>query len=79
MLTGCGENLTDNSGILFSPGYPDNYLLNIKCVWRIIVKPGLLVQFNFTTFNLESNVGCTYDYVKVSDSAQVKYGGTYTQ
>lgn len=35
----CGGNLTAESGVVGSQGYPGVYPPNTKCVWRITVRP----------------------------------------
>lgn len=29
-----------DSGVFTSPGYPDNYPLNVECVWQLSISPG---------------------------------------
>lgn len=35
----CGGNITGESGVIGSQGYPGVYPPNTKCVWRITVSP----------------------------------------
>lgn len=35
----CGGNITEESGVIGSQGYPGVYPPNTKCVWRITVSP----------------------------------------
>jgi len=31
----CGETLTNTSGYIYSPGYPEEYENNLDCLWQI--------------------------------------------
>ena len=33
----CGARLNRNKGTIFSPGYPNDYPNNLKCIWNITV------------------------------------------
>ncbi len=72
MLVGCGGNIAGNGAIFLSPGYPSYYPFNSNCVWIITVTPGLIIQLTFTTFDVEYNYICSYDYIQVSESTVVK-------
>ncbi len=51
-FTDCGENLDEQSGVIRSPWYPDNYPNNADCYWHIIVATGRKVYLNFTIFDV---------------------------
>ncbi|XP_041924625.1 procollagen C-endopeptidase enhancer 2b [Alosa pseudoharengus] len=61
----CGGNITGESGIIGSQGYPGVYPPNTKCVWRITVPEGKVVVFSFRFIDLENDNLCRYDYVDV--------------
>ncbi|CAL8399566.1 procollagen C-endopeptidase enhancer 2b [Gadus morhua] len=61
----CGGNLTEESGLVGSQGYPGVYPPNTKCVWRITVPIGRVVVLSFRFIDLESDNLCRYDYVDV--------------
>uniref|UniRef100_A0A4W5QU30 Procollagen C-endopeptidase enhancer 2b n=1 Tax=Hucho hucho TaxID=62062 RepID=A0A4W5QU30_9TELE len=61
----CGGNITGDSGVIGSPGYPGVYPPNTKCVWRITVPEGKVVVLSFRFIDLESDNLCRYDYVDV--------------
>lgn len=47
----CDRRFNQESGIIQSPGYPDNYQRGIICVWIIQLEPGQQIRLNFTDFN----------------------------
>ncbi|XP_043082861.1 procollagen C-endopeptidase enhancer 2b [Puntigrus tetrazona] len=61
----CGGNITGQSGVVGSQGYPGVYPPNTKCVWRITVPEGKVVVLSFRFLDLESDNLCRYDYVDV--------------
>ncbi|MEQ2166662.1 Procollagen C-endopeptidase enhancer 2 [Goodea atripinnis] len=61
----CGGNITGESGVIGSQGYPGVYPPNTKCVWRITVPEGKVVILSFRFIDLESDNLCRYDYVDV--------------
>ncbi|XP_062847204.1 procollagen C-endopeptidase enhancer 2b [Trichomycterus rosablanca] len=61
----CGGNITEDSGVIGSQGYPGVYPPNTKCVWRITVSQGKVVVLNFRFLDLESDNLCRYDHVDV--------------
>ncbi|XP_019739265.1 procollagen C-endopeptidase enhancer 2 [Hippocampus comes] len=67
----CGGNITGQSGIIGSQGYPGVYPPNTKCVWRITVPEGKVVVLSFRFLDLENDSLCRYDYVDVDYPAGV--------
>ncbi|KAG8569528.1 hypothetical protein GDO81_014448 [Engystomops pustulosus] len=65
----CGGSLTNLQGSFFSPNHPELYPGKTVCRWLISVPDGLIIQIQFQNFSLESEKGCTFDYVEVHDSA----------
>uniref|UniRef100_G3NHX3 Procollagen C-endopeptidase enhancer 2 n=1 Tax=Gasterosteus aculeatus aculeatus TaxID=481459 RepID=G3NHX3_GASAC len=61
----CGGNITGDSGVIGSQGYPGVYPPNAKCVWRITVPEGKVVVLSFRSIDLENDNLCRYDYVDV--------------
>ncbi|XP_073481981.1 procollagen C-endopeptidase enhancer 2 [Aquarana catesbeiana] len=61
----CGGNLTGESGLLGSEGFPGVYPPNSKCTWRIMVPEGKVVVLNFRFIDLENDNLCRYDFVDV--------------
>ncbi|CAH2250960.1 deleted in malignant brain tumors 1 [Pelobates cultripes] len=68
--TSCGGLLIQQSGVITSPSYPNNYPPYARCTWDIRTNPGYIVKLAFQTFNLESggsNSYCPYDWVAIYD------------
>ena len=62
----CGKNITEPSGTLTSPYYPNDYPDNINCVWRIEVQDGLTgVVLTATHFSVEYQDICYWDWLTV--------------
>ncbi|KPP57886.1 Procollagen C-endopeptidase enhancer 2-like [Scleropages formosus] len=61
----CGGNITGDSGVIGSQGYPGVYPPNTKCVWRITVPEGKVVILSFRSIDLENDNLCRYDFVDV--------------
>ncbi|KAM8873002.1 bone morphogenetic protein 1-like isoform 2-T2 [Synchiropus picturatus] len=68
----CGGEVKRDSGQIQSPNYPDDYLSNKQCVWKITVAEGFEVGLSFQSFEMEKHDTCSYDYVEVRD------GGSHT-
>lgn len=78
----CGGVLTGLSGVISSPGYPQEYSNNADCSWAIHVSNTTVVTLVFLDFQLENNEGCNFDFVALFDGPTVthrhlgKYCGT---
>ena len=69
-LLGCYQMYSNTAkGNISSPGYPANYEDDLKCTTTITVASGKRVLLNFTTFDLESERECQYDYLQIIDYA----------
>ncbi|XP_025106477.1 uncharacterized protein LOC112571592 isoform X2 [Pomacea canaliculata] len=64
----CYQELTARRGTITSPGFPDPYPNNIRCV--TILRSGTPSSFllEFSLFDLEDGESCQYDYLKISAS-----------
>ncbi|XP_062284242.1 CUB domain-containing protein 2 [Scomber scombrus] len=69
----CGGVLTGLSGIISSPGYPQEYSNNADCSWAIHVSNGSVVTLVFLDFQLENNEGCNFDFVAMFDGPTVTH------
>ncbi|TRY87530.1 hypothetical protein DNTS_007088 [Danionella cerebrum] len=69
----CGGVLTGLSGVISSPGYPQDYSNNADCSWTVHVSNQSLVSLVFFDFQLENNEGCNFDYVALFDGPTVKH------
>ncbi|XP_071792294.1 protein SpAN-like [Asterias amurensis] len=65
----CVYELTDQSGTLTSPNFPEPYGNYELCVWKIVGEEGSAVNLTFTSFDIERGPSCRYDKVIIrSDS-----------
>ncbi|PIK43871.1 bone morphogenic protein 1 [Apostichopus japonicus] len=63
----CQKEITDVSGVITSPNFPDNYPKRKQCSWHIIATPGHRVELDFDEFDLEAHQECAYDHVRIYD------------
>ncbi|XP_017269603.1 cubilin [Kryptolebias marmoratus] len=62
----------DPPGYLTSPNYPQNYPMNIDCIWVITVPNGEAVQIDFEDeFYIEPTTSCFYDYLEIRDGSTI--------
>lgn len=76
----CGANLTATTSVQYfyshaSHGGQD-YGARLNCEWQIRAPPEQCVHLRFTTFELENDNDCGYDYVEVHGTQQAKFCGT---
>uniref|UniRef100_A0A3Q2XW62 Procollagen C-endopeptidase enhancer 2b n=1 Tax=Hippocampus comes TaxID=109280 RepID=A0A3Q2XW62_HIPCM len=64
----CGGNITGQSGIIGSQGYPGVYPPNTKCVWRITV---MAPKNQFEKFDVERDNYCRYDHVSIFNGGEI--------
>ncbi|XP_020784803.1 CUB domain-containing protein 2 [Boleophthalmus pectinirostris] len=69
----CGGVLTGLSGVISSPGYPQEYSNNADCSWAIHVSNSSVVSLVFLDFQLENNEGCNFDFVALFDGPTVTH------
>ncbi|XP_042898361.1 mannan-binding lectin serine protease 1 isoform X2 [Parasteatoda tepidariorum] len=65
----CKASLTESSGTIRSPGFPNNYPDKTDCWTLITVNPDKKIKLNFDSLELEYGENCTYDYVQIYDGA----------
>lgn len=65
---GCGGALTDFSGIIISPNYPNDYNHNTECIWTIQLPEGESIRFEITDLQVETHGSCLFDYVEVGSN-----------
>ncbi len=53
ILIGCGGVYTAPQGNIISPGYPNNHLHNLECVWTISVPSADRIVLYFNDFDME--------------------------
>ncbi|XP_035232741.1 tolloid-like protein 1 isoform X2 [Stegodyphus dumicola] len=67
----CGGLLEQSEGTLQSPNYPDEYLADKECIWKIAVSPGSQVALTFQAFEVEYHDNCAYDFVEIRDGLEL--------
>ncbi|KAF4527383.1 hypothetical protein B566_EDAN015953, partial [Ephemera danica] len=65
--TGCGGRITSPTGTIHSPNYPNSYVMNMECYWKIVVSRGSLIQLIIVDLDLEHEQACKYDYIELRD------------
>ena len=61
----CSNTLTDFSGVIESPNFPNPYPHSRNCSWLIDTTLGNTVNISFSHFEIESHSGCQFDYLQV--------------
>ena len=54
----CKATLTDDSGVVKSPKFPQNYENNIDCTWLIELGNDKFIEIEFLSFELEHHYNC---------------------
>ncbi|GFX24232.1 tolloid-like protein 2 [Trichonephila clavipes] len=65
----CKTSLTEGSGVIRSPGFPNFYPDKTDCWTLITVNPDKKIALNFDSIDLEYGDNCTFDYVQIYDGA----------
>lgn len=68
-LASCGGILTNSSGIITSPGFPNSYANNLLCDWDITGPVGKKIAVTFTDMELEHLANTCFDKIQVSPGA----------
>ncbi|XP_014475365.1 PREDICTED: cubilin [Dinoponera quadriceps] len=61
----CGGHYMKSTGVIRSPGYPDNYENRKECVWIIEAQDRHRIILTVNHFQLESHSSCTFDYLEI--------------
>ncbi|XP_055944726.1 cubilin-like isoform X2 [Argiope bruennichi] len=64
---GCGGVFTEPRGLISTPRHPDRYPHSVTCSWHLKAPPGHIVRLTFSSFHLEPDADCQFDYVLVQD------------
>ncbi|XP_015588432.1 tolloid-like protein 2 isoform X3 [Cephus cinctus] len=64
---GCKYEITDPSGTITSPNYPDYYPGYKDCVWHFTTTPGHRIKLIFNAFEMEPHQECAYDHIAIYD------------
>ena len=54
----CKATLSDDSGVVKSPKFPQNYENNIDCTWLIELGNDKFIEIEFLNFDLEHHYNC---------------------
>ncbi|RMC04939.1 hypothetical protein DUI87_18115 [Hirundo rustica rustica] len=63
----CGGNFTESEGVITSPFWPNPYISSRQCVYVIQQPEDEKIFLNFTHIELESQSGCSANYIEVRD------------
>ncbi|KFM76021.1 Cubilin, partial [Stegodyphus mimosarum] len=74
MAMGCGGLLTEEAEQISSPRHPDRYPHSLTCRWLIRAPETHVIRLTFTSFYLEMDSQCRFDYVDVEESSGVSLG-----
>lgn len=64
-FTVCGGTFYAPTGIIRSPGYPEEYQSDKNCIYIIRAPNGKQVDLHIKSFQLEENGGCTFDFLEI--------------
>lgn len=65
--------ITQTSGIIRSPNYPQAYGMDLRCTWHVQVPRGFRIKVRFRRqFDIEESLGCSKDHVMLSTSKQFR-------
>ncbi|RWS11455.1 cubilin-like protein, partial [Dinothrombium tinctorium] len=71
-LTGCGGTVTQPTGSITSPNYPQPYYHNAVCDWLIHVAQGSSITVHLIDVDVETSVDCQLDYLEFFDGSTDK-------
>lgn len=63
----CGGNLEGPEGVISSPLYPNPYINDAECEWKIHVPDGSIIRFIVEDLSLEYSSECHYDSLEIFD------------
>ncbi|CAK8680217.1 unnamed protein product [Clavelina lepadiformis] len=61
------STLTNASGVLASPNFPDHYPNSVLCSTTILAPADHVIAISFLHFQLESESLCDFDYLEITD------------
>ena len=68
LLTDCGGNYTNASGLLTSPSYPNQYPLLAHCIYLISQPNGTYVNISFISMDVNcQKTHSSHDYIEMRD------------
>ncbi|KAG1661332.1 Cubilin [Nymphon striatum] len=70
----CGGNLTNSTGVITSPAYPNVYKYNSNCTWYITVPSQNVIDLRFNAMSIKYDSNCRHN-VKVFDGNSLSTQG----
>ncbi|CAG0904749.1 unnamed protein product [Darwinula stevensoni] len=61
----CGGTLMDGWGVIKSPSYPNEYPVDLQCLWTI--SAGSPITLTFEEFSLDDNPDCTEEFLRITN------------
>ncbi|KAK3572019.1 hypothetical protein QTP86_022249 [Hemibagrus guttatus] len=61
----CGGMQSGEGGVIYSPGYPNNYPSPSRCAWLLEAPEGHTITLTFTYFQVEEHSQCNWDSVTI--------------
>ena len=77
VILDCGSTLTESSGTIVNPSYPDTLPGPVECIWNIEGKVGEVISLDMKQFRLGYKGGCGRADLEVRDSISEPIIGTY--
>ncbi|XP_068115999.1 astacin-like metalloendopeptidase [Hyperolius riggenbachi] len=68
----CGSVINTVKLNITSPGYPQDYPLDVDCVWVINAPGNLKVRLTIVTLDVENDEKCGYDHLTIYDASSPK-------
>lgn len=66
---GCKFEITNPTGHISSPNYPDLYPADKDCIWHFTTTPGHRIRLIFNVFEIEPHQECAYDHIALFDGS----------
>ncbi|CAL1533934.1 unnamed protein product [Lymnaea stagnalis] len=74
-INACNTTITNGSGYIVSPDYPQNYPANVTCSWNIPASPNTVISLSFSDMDMEgAGTNCPYDSLTVFRGSSVGTG-----
>lgn len=61
----CGGHYMKSTGVIRSPGYPNDYVNRKECVWIIEAQNRHRIILTVNHFELEAHSSCIFDYLEI--------------
>ena len=68
----CDNTNDGNTSTIRSPNYPNPYLNNEYCTWKITAPLDIKIEINSFHYSMESSSLCQYDSLKIYDGSTTR-------